>query len=140
MNISIFSGRTTADVELKFYNNGDGKFVNFSLAVDSGFGDKKKTDFFNFTAFGKTAEAIAHYCHKGSKILVTAECHNNEFTDKNGNKQRSTQFTVQNFEFCESKNSSNASSQVNQPNTAPATQSNDDFMKITGSEDGFPFN
>ncbi len=40
------------------------------MAVQDGFGDKKKTFFFDCVASGKTGENIAKYFEKGKPILV----------------------------------------------------------------------
>lgn len=47
---SNFCGRTTKDIEMR-YSNGENSMAigRFSIAIDSGYGDKKKTNFFNCT-------------------------------------------------------------------------------------------
>ena len=42
----------------------------FCVAVQDGYGDKKKTFFFDCVASGKTGENIAKYFEKGKPILV----------------------------------------------------------------------
>ena len=102
----------------------------FSIAIDSGYGDKKKTNFFNCTIFGKQAEAFERYVPKGTKVLLECEANQNQYTDKNGNKVNSVDFIVKSFEFCESK------SQNSQPNPA----SSDGFINIPdGIESELPF-
>lgn len=68
MNNINLVGRLTKDPELK--TKGDVKYCLFSLAVKR-IGKKDETDFFNCTAFGKTAEVIAEYCKKGRELGVT---------------------------------------------------------------------
>ena len=69
MNKVIFCGRTTKDVEMR-YSQGENSMAigRFSIAIDSGYGDKKKTNFFNCTIFGKQAEAFEKYVPKGTKF------------------------------------------------------------------------
>ncbi|PFB64335.1 single-stranded DNA-binding protein [Bacillus cereus] len=61
-------GRLTADPESTPY--GDNKVCRFSIAVDDGFGDKKTTDFFKVSAWGKLGENVQQYTKKGSLVLV----------------------------------------------------------------------
>lgn len=67
---------------------------NIDLAVDSG-KDKdgnKKTTFIKITFFGKTAEIVNQYCHKGDQVLCNCEVLNNNYTSKSGDKIYSYNF------------------------------------------------
>lgn len=69
MNLAVISGRTTKDFET--YTSKSGSMVaKCTLAVDSGFGDNKRTDFINITTFGKTAEFCSQYINKGDMAEV----------------------------------------------------------------------
>jgi len=66
--------------------------VNLSLACDS---NKKKEDgigketiWLNAVAFGKSAEIILQYYHKGYKIYFTGNVQNDKWIDKNTGQQR----------------------------------------------------
>ena len=137
MNKVIFCGRTTKDIEMR-YSQGENSMAigRFSIAIDNGYGDKKKTNFFNCTIFGKQAEAFERYVPKGTKVLLECEANQNQYTDKNNNKVNSVDFIVKSFEFCESKSSNQ--SQQNERHQ----QSSDDFMSIPDGLDdtGLPFN
>jgi single-strand DNA-binding protein len=129
MNLCIFTGRTTKDIELRHTKDGMA-VAAFSLAVDTGYGDNKKTSFFNMTAFKASAESLEKYVKKGTKIIVQCEATQNSYTDREGNKRTSVDFIVRNWEFAESKNT--------QTNT-PATSS-DGFMNIAnGVDEELPF-
>ena len=134
MNKVIFCGRTTKDVEMR-YSQGENSMAigRFSIAIDSGYGDKKKTSFFNCTIFGKQAEAFEKYVPKGTKVLLECEANQNQYTDKNGNKVNSVDFIVKSFEFCESKSQSNSQPQ-------PAQSVDMGFMNIDTDMDSLPFN
>ena len=145
MNRVIFCGRTTKDVEMR-YSQGENSMAigRFSIAIDSGYGDKKKTNFFNCTIFGKQAEAFERYVPKGTKVLLECEANQNQYTDKNGNKVNSVDFIVKSFEFCESKSTSqNANNQMRaSPSNSPEYMSSGDgFMNIpVGIDEELPFN
>ena len=139
MNKCYFTGRTTKDIELR-YTQDNKAFGKFSLAVESGYGENKKTSFLNMTAFGKTAETLEKYATKGTKLILECQANQNKYTDKNGNQVTSVDFTVLNFEFAESKNSNqDNSSSVPKPNPS-AYVSNDGFMNIPdGIDEELPF-
>lgn len=138
MNKCIFTGRTTKDIEIRYMQNDNQTAVGrFSLAVESGYKDKKRTDFFNMTAWGKTAETMEKYAPKGTKIIVECEARQNNYTDRNGNKVNTVDFTALSFEFAESKNTSQ---QNTQERPQPMSQTDSDFMRIPdGLEDELPF-
>lgn len=100
MNMCVFTGRTTKDVELRMTQD-NMAVANVALAVDDGYGDKKTTSFFNLTAFGKTAESMEKYVTKGTKILVTARAKQNKWQDKNGNNRYDIGFIVTTWEFAQ---------------------------------------
>ena len=105
MNKVTLTGRFTKEHDLKPF--GDGKFVlKNSLAVSEGYGDKQKTHYFNIVAFGKTAELIANFTIKGSKILLSGSLQNNNF-DKNGTTVYSDQIVVEDIEFLDQKKKEN---------------------------------
>jgi single-strand DNA-binding protein len=126
MNKTILSGRLCADPEVRVGTSGSA-ITSFNLAVDRRFkrdGDAD-ADFFKCVAFGKTAEFIEHYFHKGNKILIEGEVRNNNYTDKDGKMVYGTQILINAVEFGESKASSQA--------TQPTTPSADDFNKVDAS-------
>jgi single-strand DNA-binding protein len=133
MNKTILSGRLCADPEVRVGTSGSA-ITSFNLAVDRRFkrdGDAD-ADFFKCVCFGKTAEFVEHYFHKGNKILIEGEIRNNNYTDKEGKMVYGTQILVNQVEFGESKVASQA--------TQPTTPSADDFNKVSASEEeALPF-
>ena len=70
MNKVVLMGRLTKNPEVR-YSQGDSAtaVARFTLAVDRRFkrqGDEQTADFINCVAFGKTAEFLEKYCHKGT--------------------------------------------------------------------------
>lgn len=132
MNLCIFTGRTTKDIEIR-YTNDRTAVGTFSLAVDTGYGDNKKTSFFNCVAFKATAESMEKYVKKGTKIFVQAEAQQSEYQDRDGNKRTSINFVVRNWEFAESKGSTEQ--------TKPAPTNGGGWMDIPdGISEELPFN
>ena len=99
------TGRLTRDPELKKSKAGVA-YCQFSIASDR---VKKKdgqpeADFFECTAFGKTAELIAKTMVKGSKIVITeASLQNDSWEAGDGSKRTKTRIIISGFEFGESK-------------------------------------
>lgn len=103
MNNFIAYGRMTKNVEIRYpQNKPDMAIGSFGVAVNRKF-EKDKTDFFNCVAFGKTAENLEKFFHKGDRILIQGEVNIDEFTDKNGNRVWATKVVVNNFDFIETK-------------------------------------
>ena len=96
MNRVIITGTLVRDNELK--QAGQTSVLKNCLAVKREF-KKDETDFINITAFSKTAELIAKYTQKGSKLLVEGAIQVSSYDDKDGNKRYSTDIIVRNIEF-----------------------------------------
>ena len=109
-------GRLTRDPEIRYSANTQQAIANFTLAVDRRFArdSEQQADFFNHTAFGKTAEFCEKYLRQGTKVVVESHIQNNNYTNKNGEKVYSVQFLVDSIEFAESKAVSDAHKQATQ--------------------------
>lgn len=106
MNKVFFTGRLAADAELRTTTSGK-SVTMFSLAVNDGFGEKQKAYFFKVVVWGKGAEAVANYTHKGSKVAVTGKLTSRSYDDKNGNKRTAIEVVADmmgGVEFLDSKN------------------------------------
>jgi single-stranded DNA-binding protein len=66
MNNFQILGNIVKDPEVRG-GNGNGSFTTFSVAVNDGFGDKKKVYFLECAAGGKTGENIAKFFKKGKQ-------------------------------------------------------------------------
>jgi single-strand DNA-binding protein len=62
-------GHLGRDPEMRYTPDGQA-VTSFSVAVQAGFGENKKTLWFRVSAWGKTGEACNQYLTKGSKCLV----------------------------------------------------------------------
>lgn len=106
MNKVIISGRLTKDPEISSSASGT-TFARFSIVVNRRFKREGEpdADFFNCSAFGKTAEFIEKYFKKGSRIEVTGRLENNNYTNKEGQKIYDVRVMVEEAEFGDSKGS-----------------------------------
>ena len=101
MNIVILSGRLVRDPEIRF-SQGGSTVARVGIAVNRQTQDKQ-ADFFNLVAFGKTAEFLAKYFHKGSKLIVEGHLRFSQYEDKQGVKRSNTDVIVDDVEFADSK-------------------------------------
>lgn len=121
MNIVILMGRMVRNPELKYTSSGKA-YASFTLAVQK---NKNEAEFIDCTAWEKTAETIAEYFKKGSKILIQGRLSVSDY-EKNGEKRRFTRVLANSFEFVESKNTVN-------------NQSNKNDYDETEDDEYFPF-
>lgn len=122
MNKVMLMGRLTRDPEIK-YTAGENQtaVAKWSVAVERRFGKEKETDFFDCTAFGKTAEHVEKYWKKGMKMLLIGRLEQRRWTDKEGKPKSSVGVTVEDIEFCERKDA------------------NPETTKTVEADDGLPF-
>ena len=92
-NKAIIIGRTTKDIELKQTQSGK-SVCSFSVAVDRRY-DRDKTDFLNVVAWGKTAEFVHQYFHKGDQIGIDGRVETRSYEDKNGNKRTAVEIIAE---------------------------------------------
>ena len=106
LNHVTIMGRMTRDPELR--RTGSGVAVtSFSLAVDRDFSSKdsgeKETDFFDCVAWRSTGEFVSKYFAKGRMAVVSGRLQTRSWTDKDGNKRKSTEVIAENVYFGDSK-------------------------------------
>lgn len=71
MNVFTFTGNLGKDCRQGNVSNTN--VTNFSVAVTSGYGDRKKTDWVECAYWGKGGEAVAPYLIKGQQVAVSGE-------------------------------------------------------------------
>ena len=125
MNSVNLLGRLTRNVEVRYSN--DLAIGRFSVAINR---PKNKdgnsgADFINVVVFGKRAEVIEKYFHKGSQIAVMGHIHTGSYEDKNGNRRYTFDVVLDGFDF------------VDKKSDAPASEEYDGFEAI--DDDDIPF-
>lgn len=122
-NMIMIHGRLTRDPELKTAGTGT-EYCNMTVAVDSFNGKEKETDFFDCTAFGKTAAAISKFFQKGREIIVIGSMRSSK-TEKDGVKRTWWKIVVDSFGFCGSKGEAGTSA------PAPETDASSGMEVVT---------
>lgn len=98
MNNVTLTGRLTSD--MAFATGKTTNYGRFTLAVQR---DKEHADFISCLAFGKTAEIIERYTHKGSKIGLTGRIQTGSYKNKDGKTVYTTEVVATGVEFLEPK-------------------------------------
>ena len=101
-NKVILGGRLTADPELKTTTTGV-PVVTVKVAVNRMSKEQNKADFFRVTAWRNQAEVLARFFKKGSSICVVGSVHNEEYTNKNGEKRQITEVLATEVIFVDSR-------------------------------------
>ena len=95
-------GRATRDPELR-YTQGGQAVTSLDIASNKAWtqnGEKKEqVSFFSCVAWGKLAETVSAYVHKGERIGIEGRLQQRSFTDKNGNKRSVVEIIVENIQF-----------------------------------------
>jgi len=92
INNIVMEGNLTADGDLRHFGE-KGIELSFTIANNSGFGDYAKTTFIKCKLFGKRAESLVRYLHKGSKVTVQGNLFIDSY-DKEGEKKYFTYIKV----------------------------------------------
>ncbi len=107
LNKIILMGRLTRDPELRRTQNGTA-VASFTLAVDRDYkaqDGERETDFIDIVAWRSTAEFVSKYFTKGRMAVVEGRLQVRDWTDKDGNKRRSTEVLADSVYFGDSKRS-----------------------------------
>ena len=126
-NVQIL-GNITRDLELKYTQSGV-CIGSFGIAYnekrkqqDGSYGDV--VHFFDCTAFGKTAENINSYFHKGSKILIDGSLDYQSWKNQDGKTQSKVGIKVRSFDFIDKKSDNQANQQQQAYQPPPITYQN----------------
>ena len=88
LNHIAVTARLLRDPELKFSASGMA-FLKTGIAIDDGFGDKKKSYFVDIAAFGKLAERMHPELSRGVPVIVEGRLTVEEWEAKDGTGKRS---------------------------------------------------
>lgn len=127
MNKFIGSGRLGNDCEVGTTSSGT-TVCSFSIAVDSGYGDNKKTMWIKCALFGKRASGgLPQYLVKGQEVLISGELSVDTWS-KDGKDSFALKVMIQDVDLIGGKQEARQSPQQSQPQAPQADsyqQSND---------------
>lgn len=101
MNVCALIGRTTRDPEVRYTAGTQMAVAKFTLAIDDGYGEKKRTNFIPVTVFGKAAEACEKYLTKGRLVGVEGKIQTGSYQNKEGQTVYTTDVIASKVKFLE---------------------------------------
>ena len=103
MNQCILIGRLTSDPEIRRSQNGKA-YCSFTLAVDRPrkAPGQPDADFIRCKCFGKMAENLGQYQHKGSKLAVEGSIQTGSYVNRQGQKVYTTDIMANQIDYLDS--------------------------------------
>lgn len=98
LNKVTLIGRLTVDPELRYTSTGKAVCA-FTLAVDSGYGDNKRTDFVNIVVWSKAGENCAKFLSKGKLCCVDGRLQIRSYENKDNEKRYATEVVASDVVF-----------------------------------------
>lgn len=101
---AIIAGNVTRDPEMRTTTSGS-QVCSFAIAVNRSFKDSSgnqqdQVSYIDCVAWGKSAEIICQYVHKGSPLLISGRLEQRSWDDKNSGQKRSrTEVVIEDFSF-----------------------------------------
>lgn len=108
LNCIVIQGRMKADAELRHTTSGTA-VASITLAVNRSRKDQNgeyPADWIDVVLWGKTAEHVSRWFHKGDMMIVRGRMESRDWEDKNGNKRRSWEVQAESIDFCGGKKQS----------------------------------
>ena len=102
MNTVCIDGRVARDIQLRMTQNNK-PVCKFTIAHDDGWGDNKKTSWFDVVAWNGTAEMASKWFHKGSKVFITGKLSTRSYENREGQKRTVTEIVASTIDFGDSK-------------------------------------
>lgn len=141
MNKVILMGNITRDPENSQTNSGI-SYTRFSIAVNRRFTNaegEREVDFINCTAWRSTADFVAKYFKKGSKILVIGSIQTRQYDAQDGSKRTATDVVVDEVYFTGGRQDGGANSEAPDAEPKAAGKSNRQAKLEPVEEDDLPF-
>ena len=101
MNNVQLIGRTTKEIDVRYTSGQQMAVAKFTVAVNRR-GRDKGSDFISCVAFGRTAETLEKYVHKGHRIGISGHIQTGSY-EKDGHRVYTTDVIVDEFDFLEPK-------------------------------------
>jgi len=137
MNKVTIIGNLTKDPELSYTTGQNATAVcRITVAVEDGYGEKKRTSYIPVVVFGKQAESCEKYLRKGSKVGVVGRLQTGSY-EKDGRKVYTTDVISESVEFLTPKNNE-VDHYVEKKEWTPESMDNA-YEHMAGPKDDIPF-
>ena len=134
MNKAFICGRLTKDVDIRYGQNSNIAVGKTTIAVNRGKGKNGQdlgADFIAVTAFGKAAENLANFKHKGDMVLIEGHITTGSY-EKDGKRVFTTEVTADRIDFL----TRDTNAKENETETAGVSSVPQGFSQV---EDDIPF-
>ena len=145
MNKVFLSGNLTRDPEVRYTQTGKA-VARMGIAVRRLYSKENAVDFFNMTAWDKTAEFCQRYLTKGSRVMVEGRIQTYSYEGKDGTTKSGVDIQIENIEFGSSKRDGdgNSESRPSYGNNSTSRQDSgssieEDFVGEDVPDDDVPF-
>lgn len=122
--------------ELRFLSD-QTPVLQFSFALNSGYGDKKTTSWVNCSIFGKRAQTLSEILNKGDRVGISGELTNRKYQDKSGAEKYSLECRINDLTLLGSKSDASGNQKENNTPKANNASGGGDFSDF---DDDVPFN
>ncbi|MCF6207197.1 MAG: single-stranded DNA-binding protein [Sulfurovum sp.] len=128
-NKVIIAGHLSKDIELRYTQSGSA-IANTAIATSRKFkgsdgSQREEVLFVDVSFFGRTAEIVNQYLHKGSKVLIDGRLKLEQWTAQDGTKRSKHKIDAESVQMLDGKESGDSSKNPNSSHTAqqpvPAT-------------------
>ena len=143
VNKVILIGNLGNDPDTR-YTAGGAAVANISLATTDSWRDKEsgeqqdRTEWHRVVFFGRLAEIVSEYLHKGSQVYVEGRLQTRKWQDKDGNDRYTTEIVANEMQMLGSRGGAASNMNNSEPRSAPgkspAPKSEDEFV-----DDDIPF-
>ena len=132
----ITYGRVTADFMLQTSQNGT-PYVQFSLAVNKGYGDKEHPNFYQCVLYNEAAQRIMNAkVKKGSLLQIVGDLDLTEYAKNDGSKGFSAKITVMDWSYLPSTRSQSEQDS----NTGNNQPTNNGYQNNAAPQNGYSGN
>ncbi len=136
MNKVQLIGRLTKDPDLR-YTKSNIAVASYTIAINTGYGEKQQTDYINISSWGKSGEFVSNYFKKGQAIALVGILRSNNYEDSNGNKRYTVEVITEDIEFVGDKKEE----KIQQEEVlVPNNYTSDYETTLTIDDEDFPWN
>lgn len=146
--VNGYLAKLVKDPVIKTTNSGK-TMATFTIVNEEGWGNRKRSDFYNCVAWEKTANIIVRFFKKGDNIFVEGDWQNNPFRkNEKGYDEQNFQLIVRQIHFLpkpkvkveeEEYVPDNAVLNMSAVNGSADDSSLDDYAPLIGDEGDLPF-
>lgn len=130
---AIVAGNVTRDPEMRTTTSGS-QVCSFAIAVNRSYKDSSgaqqdQVSYLDCVAWGKSAEIICQYTHKGSALLVSGRLEQRSWEDKTSGQKRSrTEIVVEDFSFIGNSGANNGAGNTRRNEATDSSNTDSDIV------------